>query len=600
VITIMSRICDAMGYAHDAKDMGGDSLGIVHRDINPYNLLVSYSGEPKIIDFGIAKSEMTTHKTEAGTIKGKFVYMSPEQSTAEELDSRSDIFSLGICLYECLIGKNPFARGNAVLSLDAIQRKDPEVLSSFHADLACFEPIIAKALAKTREARYQTCTEMAKDLRDLLQDDQVERVQDTLADYMEHLFHDKILAEKRMIVETDSASTEQLNSMRQATTLENSDVQPLDTVLSEELQEAPAISGGNTVSMAQTAAIDSDELRANDGFGAFGNHDVSEVQSVSDVLRSYPRADVTDVTDDADDADDTVTVPVVSGNSMGPAIVISAVLALATLVVALWVGRPSDLVEANDLSPQEVVTVPENQRNKPLSGGQGSAVENSNSTGTAIEVGRVKAGKPGLVAGQEIEKDKPSVVIQSSEAPADKVASAAVPKPISKVENEVTDSQPPERPAHKKPSRNKTKTPKHPSHRQPAQEQVVSPKIQKPDHREYGAIQISTVPPVAVVRNGKTVGQSFKLLNRRGTVSIGGGTDVETDPFSITILYEVKKNAIWYSAESQPWAIVRRGDGIGLGKTPLTSKSYGNRATLEFVNPKHGLQQRVTLRFQPN
>jgi serine/threonine protein kinase len=216
VVEMISRLCDALGYAHEAKDMGGDSLAIVHRDINPYNFLVSYSGESKVIDFGIAKSEMSTHKTETGTIKGKFVYMSPEQSAALELDARSDIFSIGICLYEALTYRNPFAKGNAVLSLDAIQRHDPPPLAEFKPEYAVFQDIADRALAKNRDDRFSSCREFGDALRALLDDGVLERHPASLQDYMNDIFREQIIEEKRMILATDSATTRELGRMRQA------------------------------------------------------------------------------------------------------------------------------------------------------------------------------------------------------------------------------------------------------------------------------------------------------------------------------------------------------------------------------------------------
>src|SRR5207244_5307571 len=88
--SLAEQICDGASYAHNLTDMAGRSLNLVHRDLNPQNVLISYGGDLKIIDFGIAKSELSTVKTEAGMIKGKFVYMSPEQSLAKKLDKRSD------------------------------------------------------------------------------------------------------------------------------------------------------------------------------------------------------------------------------------------------------------------------------------------------------------------------------------------------------------------------------------------------------------------------------------------------------------------------------------------------------------------------------
>src|SRR5258708_9142133 len=130
--------------------MSGRSLNLVHRDLNPQNVLISYTGDVKIIDFGIAKSEMSTVKTEAGMIKGKFVYMSPEQSGAKKLDKRSDIFPIGITLYEMLTGINPFHKNNIVLTLEPVQRYQPPPPTQYHPSHAPFDPIPSNALPSER------------------------------------------------------------------------------------------------------------------------------------------------------------------------------------------------------------------------------------------------------------------------------------------------------------------------------------------------------------------------------------------------------------------------------------------------------------------
>jgi serine/threonine protein kinase len=104
----MIRVCEGLDYAHRKKDAGGRDLNIVHRDVSPQNLLISYEGEVKIIDFGIAKAANKASKTQAGILKGKFGYMSPEQVRGLPLDRRSDIFSAGIILYELLTGERLF------------------------------------------------------------------------------------------------------------------------------------------------------------------------------------------------------------------------------------------------------------------------------------------------------------------------------------------------------------------------------------------------------------------------------------------------------------------------------------------------------------
>ena len=92
------EVCSALDHAHRKRDHAGKSLGIVHRDVSPQNVLVSYSGEVKLVDFGIAKAAMKARQTAAGVIKGKYYYMSPEQAWGDPIDHRSDIFSAGIVL----------------------------------------------------------------------------------------------------------------------------------------------------------------------------------------------------------------------------------------------------------------------------------------------------------------------------------------------------------------------------------------------------------------------------------------------------------------------------------------------------------------------
>src|SRR5438477_2677096 len=197
---IAEMICDGASYAHNLTDMSGRSLNLVHRDLNPQNVLVSYTGDVKVIDFGIAKSEMSTVKTEAGMIKGKFVYMSPEQSMAKKLDKRSDIFAIGITLYESLTGINPFHKNNIVLTLEAVQRYDPPPPSEYDPVYAPFDPIVAKALTKDRDRRYGDASEMMDDLRRVT----LPRPQERVAQFMQRIFRAQVEEEQKMLMDSDS------------------------------------------------------------------------------------------------------------------------------------------------------------------------------------------------------------------------------------------------------------------------------------------------------------------------------------------------------------------------------------------------------------
>ena len=102
---VTSKICEGLDYAHRKTDPAGRPLNLIHRDVSPQNILLSYEGSVKITDFGIVKAEDRASKTQAGVLKGKFGYMSPEQVRGLEIDHRSDIFAVGILLYEALTAK---------------------------------------------------------------------------------------------------------------------------------------------------------------------------------------------------------------------------------------------------------------------------------------------------------------------------------------------------------------------------------------------------------------------------------------------------------------------------------------------------------------
>ncbi len=199
--TLAEQICDGASYAHNLTDPAGRSLNLVHRDLNPQNVLISYGGDVKIIDFGIAKSELSTVKTEAGMIKGKFVYMSPEQSLAKRLDKRSDVFAIGISLYEMLTGINPFHKDNIVLTLEAVQRHDPAPPSDYDPSYAPFDAILSRALAKDRDRRYSDAAEMQDDLRRLV----LPRPPERLGPYLCRLFRAQLEEEQQLLIDSDKA-----------------------------------------------------------------------------------------------------------------------------------------------------------------------------------------------------------------------------------------------------------------------------------------------------------------------------------------------------------------------------------------------------------
>jgi serine/threonine protein kinase/Tfp pilus assembly protein PilF len=164
VISIVSKICEGLDYAHKLKDLQGQPLHLIHRDINPVNILVTYEGEVKIVDFGIAKASGKNTKTREGLIKGKIGYMSPEQASGNLVDHRSDIFSTGIILYEMLTAE-PMYQGEDLEILAQVQEarfEPPEVLNPDLPPELC--RILRHALEKDPASRYQSAGELLMDL----------------------------------------------------------------------------------------------------------------------------------------------------------------------------------------------------------------------------------------------------------------------------------------------------------------------------------------------------------------------------------------------------------------------------------------------------
>ncbi|MBS1123011.1 MAG: serine/threonine protein kinase [Deltaproteobacteria bacterium] len=155
-LNILAQACAGLHYAHE-KAMNGKALNIVHRDISPQNLVVSFEGVVKVVDFGIAKAEFRETRTRSGTIKGKFAYMSPEQCVANNVDRRTDVFALGVIGHELLTGRRLFKKPSPYETYQAVIEcnVDPPSRSNIEVDPA-LDPIIMRAICKDREHRYQT------------------------------------------------------------------------------------------------------------------------------------------------------------------------------------------------------------------------------------------------------------------------------------------------------------------------------------------------------------------------------------------------------------------------------------------------------------
>lgn len=165
VAFIGARIADGLHHAHELKDDAGVPQEVVHRDINPSNIFITYGGQVKIIDFGLAKAVDRLTSTMAGVVKGKLAYMSPEQIAGPSVDRRTDLFALGTTLWELTVGQRLFKGANDAETMRNVREArvpDPRgILPSYPPPLAA---ILMRALARDREARYSTGAELARDL----------------------------------------------------------------------------------------------------------------------------------------------------------------------------------------------------------------------------------------------------------------------------------------------------------------------------------------------------------------------------------------------------------------------------------------------------
>jgi len=212
---IASQVLAGLDYAHTLNDFDGNHLQIIHRDIGPQNIFVTYDGQIKIIDFGIAKAANQDTNTQFGTIKGKVSYMSPEQANGEVIDHRSDIFSVGIVLYELLTLTRMYdgdtfqvlakARNASFTPAEALRDDLPEQIYR----------IMNKALRKEPERRYQSAESMMKDI-DLFMAETGTRIsQKDMASFMRSLFDDEcddcktrtLLNAERYLIQEPSEST---------------------------------------------------------------------------------------------------------------------------------------------------------------------------------------------------------------------------------------------------------------------------------------------------------------------------------------------------------------------------------------------------------
>jgi serine/threonine-protein kinase len=524
VVEIMSGVCHGMGYAHHAKNMSGEAIGVIHRDLNPYNVLVSYAGEAKVIDFGIARSAVSLHKTQTGAVKGKLVYMSPEQSAAEPIDHRSDIFSIGICAYEAFSLENPFSKDSLVLSLDAVQHREPAPLAQTSAKLAPFDPVVSKALAKAPSDRYAECTDLGQALEAALHEGGFSTPPQNLAGYMHDLFEEEIDQEQRAILGTDSSGSSKIEMMQQGLEREQ---QPGSNPMYRLRTPEPTIRRPNL------PIPDDSRPPARPTMPAETTQSVAQdptaVSAVSGVRGSS------------------------STPSRWPLILgLLLVMTLVSFFAVLLVDRGPSTTTVVEIAPPAVETTP---------------------------------------------KQRTAILVQNEDEPSNRTADEehrTIPQSDPPVDDEGVASRVGHPGSKRRPRAFATSSRRERSTRR----HVGNEGAGAAAPARFGNMRISTLPPVTLSYDNAAVGQTFELKATTGDLVVGSGRDPQSDPFVVHIHYTIRNGAIEYSVNSKPWAIVKDGSGIALGKTPLPTRGGSPRATFELVNPRDKLTQRITLQYR--
>lgn len=200
-IAIVLGMCAGLAYAHEHHDMNGQPLHIVHRDISPQNVVVTFAGDVKIVDFGIAKSDKKfSENTKSGKLKGKVPYMSPEQARGDVVDGRTDIFATGVMLFELTTGKRLFKGKSEFETLKLICDEEYPLPSQVRPDYPKdLESIVMRALAKNKDERYPTARAMQRDLEEFVRRHRVPVSNSALHGFMQELFHDKLAAQKEAL-----------------------------------------------------------------------------------------------------------------------------------------------------------------------------------------------------------------------------------------------------------------------------------------------------------------------------------------------------------------------------------------------------------------
>lgn len=226
IVYMIKEVAAGLDHAHRCIDgTTGRPLNITHRDMSPQNIMVSFEGEVKIIDFGIAKAETQIEATKAGTLKGKFGYMSPEQADGQGIDLRTDVFSLGIVMWELLANDRLFTSSSEAAILRKIRECQVPSIRKINPSVPPeLERIVNKALAKDKSLRYQTAAALHRDLNRFLNTEYPEFSPHDFSVFMKNAFSQAFLDQRKRLVEYAKIKHEE--PVNDKTVVTQTDVRP--------------------------------------------------------------------------------------------------------------------------------------------------------------------------------------------------------------------------------------------------------------------------------------------------------------------------------------------------------------------------------------
>lgn len=194
---IVADAAAGLQHAHQLSDANGRLLGLIHRDVSPPNVIVTFDGEVKVIDFGLARAAGRLTHTKDGVLKGKYAYMSPEQVTGEELDHRSDVFALGVVLHELLTGERLFKRAGDTATLAAVAQCEVPLPSSRNREVPSeLDQVVLGALTKDRERRFRDAQAFRFALEEWLRISREPSSSVHLSKFMHQLYRDRLETER--------------------------------------------------------------------------------------------------------------------------------------------------------------------------------------------------------------------------------------------------------------------------------------------------------------------------------------------------------------------------------------------------------------------